>query len=127
MNRIRRKIVACFSIALLLFAQLAVAAYACPNNTERMDLQLSVESQSTPKPCHGMDHKNPNLCKQYCDQSAQSVDSRLQAKIDLPVLPVAWIVSCADLRMPKLRSTPVELPPKLVTPPLYLHHCSFLI
>ena len=127
MNRIRRKIVACCSIGLLLFAQLAVAAYACPNKTENLDRQSSVESQAAAKPCHGMDQKNPNLCKQYCDQSAQSVDSRVQAKIDLLALAVSWLVPRADLRMPILRTTPINLPPKLVTPPLYLHHCSFLI
>ncbi len=127
MNRIRRKIVACCSIGLLLFTQLAVAAYACPNKTESQDRQLSVELQTASQPCHSMDQKNPNLCRQYCDQSAQSVDSRVQAKIDLPALPVSWIVPRADLRMPILRTAPIELPPKLVTPPRYLHLCSFLI
>lgn len=121
MTRFRRKIVACCTVGLLLFAQLAVAGYACP------DRDMVPQVADAAKPCHEQVQENLNLCKQDCDQSTQSVDNRTQTKIDLPMLPVlAWFVS-SDTRQPKTWIALTDSPLTFAKPPLYIHNCSFLI
>ncbi|MBI2799834.1 MAG: hypothetical protein HYX63_06030 [Gammaproteobacteria bacterium] len=127
MTRVRRKIIATLSINLLLFAQLAVAAYVCPGMNSIQYVGKTVVQKITTQPCYGMDSLNPPLCKQHCEQSAQSVDSRIQTEIDLSVFPVLWITSRAIVHAPARWFAWKELPPDLVGQPLYLHHCRFLI
>lgn len=127
MTRARRKIIATLCINLLLFAQLAVAAYVCPSVNSMQHVDITVVQKMATQPCHGMDPAHPTLCKQHCEQSAQSVDSRSQAKIDLSVLPVLWIISRATVHAPTTWFAWQALPPDLVGPPLYLHQCRFLI
>lgn len=126
MSRLRRKWVAFLSIALLLFAQVAVAGYTCPGTSHGMRMAHSVTSH-TSKPCHEKDQASPNLCKQHCEQSAQSIDSRVQAKCDLPVLMDFGWVSSYLAQPPEHLYVAQDKSVRIIKPPLYLHHCRFLI
>lgn len=126
MSRLRRKWVACLSIALLLFAQVAVAGYTCPGTSHGMRMAHGVTSHAS-KPCHGIDQVSPNLCKQHCEQSAQSIDNRVQAKCDLPVLMNFGWVSSYLVQTPDDLYVPQDKSVRITKPPLYLHHCRFLI
>ena len=125
MTRLRRKIVAYCTVSLLLFAQVAVAAYACPNVNRSASQKIGL--QVAAKPCHHTNSKNQNLCKQHCDQTAQSVDSRVQSQVDGPVLPLVVATFQADVYRSKLRVALAEIPSDFTKPPLYIHHCRFLI
>ena len=127
MYRSRRRLVAWLSIGLLLFAQAAVAGYTCPGGSQGKSVMRSFAPSRAAKPCHGMDQGNPNLCKQHCEQSAQSIDSRVQAKIDLPMLPFVALVSSFYSQTPQIQIAPQRVPLRVTPPPLYLHHCRFLI
>ena len=125
MTRFRRKIVAYCTIGLMLFAQVAVAAYACPNMNRGVNQTIAFHVAA--KPCHNMNANNLNLCKEHCDQTAQSVDSRVQSHVDGPALPLGVATFQADVYPSELWVALAEFPPDFSTPPLYIHHCRFLI
>ncbi len=127
MIRRRRKITACLGIALLLFAQFVVAGYACPIEMPDLDLQPAAESRVAAIPCHPTDEQNPNLCKQHCEQSAQSVDTREHARGEQPILPAHLLVAQSALHLLTRCSGLKALQPQLAKPPLYIQHCRFLI
>ena len=126
MTRFRRRITACFTIGLLLFAQFAVAGYTCPNTNHSV---MHKGGQLTAvKPCHGAEPNNANLCKQHCDQSAQSVDSRVHSQVAVPVLSsVGLVFQPHTTQLSNTWVARTDLPVKFTKPPLYLHHCRFLI
>ena len=113
------------TVSLLLFAQVAVAGYACASVSRGASPKIGLHVAA--KPCHNTNSKNLNLCKQHCDQTAQSVDSRVQSQIDVPVLPLAVATFQADVHPSKLWVALTELPSDFTKPPLYIHHCRFLI
>lgn len=125
MTRLRRKIVAYCTISLLLFAQVVVAGYACPSGNQGASHKIGL--QGAAKPCHNTNSKNLNLCKQHCDQTAQSVDSRVQSQLDVPFQPLVVATFQADMRPSKLWVALAEFASDFTKPPLYIHHCRFLI
>lgn len=125
MTRLRRKFIAYVTIGLLLFAQIAVAAYACPGVNQGASQKIGFHGAA--QPCHNTNAKNLNLCKQHCAQTAQSVDNRVQSQLDVPVLPLVLVSFQADLRSLKIRAAQAAFPADFNKPPLYIHHCRFLI
>ncbi len=55
----------------LLFAQLALASYACPGQT---DADQMVMTMAAGEPCAGMDQAQPALCHQHAAGTAQSAE-----------------------------------------------------
>ena len=70
MKRLVRRITACFAIAALAFAQMAVSAYACPMP---MTEAQTLASESSADPCEMSG--NSNLCERHCDYGASSVQA----------------------------------------------------
>ena len=73
-------------IGVLLFAQFAVASYACPGLRGMVPMASAVESAvmpgnsadepaAMPPGCDQMDPDAPNLCVEHCRQGQQSVDT----------------------------------------------------
>lgn len=94
MSRLGRKRIACLCLSALLFAQLALAAYACPVPNDAVVAPAAVAATQA---CRGeMDHKPANLCQQHCVQAAQSVDTQPQAALAPPLLPVIAVVVRLD-------------------------------
>ena len=127
MKRKRRKLIACLTVGMLLFAQFVVAGYACPFDTQGFVLTSQAAPELPAKPCHDVAEQNPNLCKQHCERAAQSVDNRAQPKIDMPTILVLAVALQPHAYVPQKWLVPRASSPHIVEPQLYLYHCSFLI
>lgn len=113
--------------------QVAVSAYACMFDGDAANSEPSSADAAfaaDEKPCHAPQSapEPSNLCKAHCAQSAQSVDTRVQVKVDIPLVPAL---------LPALPAPPPQFahavsallarPSPPGHPPLYLDHCRFLI
>ena len=119
----RRWRACCAWIALLSFsfAQLAVAAYVCPDASDKAQLMAAADGD-----CHGSggqphDTDNAQLCKAHCERGAQVKPS---AFIDPPALAhvavtIPIVVPAADHSFERFDFC---LPPS-GGPPLYLRNC----
>ncbi len=67
MNRFWKRVGGWAGIAALVFAQLAVSAYACPKAPVE-----AFQSDAVEAPCHQVDRGNANLCQKHCHDSQQS-------------------------------------------------------
>ncbi len=78
-------------IGVLLFAQLAVASYACPGLKGMAEAVGAVEAVGAaamlaaemPPGCDQMDADTPNLCAAHCQQGQQSADTASAAVLAL--------------------------------------------
>lgn len=128
--------------AVLVFAQLATAAYACPqlavpDGGPASPLTTDVaaappgahEAAGTVAPCHGdavgMDPELPQLCKAHCESGLQSVNSQPPAADAPPaaLLPAAVVGIVCDAAAGGLAGAPqasLAAGPPPGTPDLYL-------
>ena len=121
----RRRISGGF-VLLLLFMQLATAAYACP--AELQALRAEVEMAAMPgcdgNMSRGMDADQPQLCKAHCQHGDQAVGAALPG--DWTPWPLLRAVidwrQTAQLSLPSARQwsgpPPGAVPPG--SPPIYL-------
>lgn len=125
-----RRLIAFLCTAMLLWSQLAVAAYACPRDFSAI-VSPAVSMQDMPADCMDdmdMDAKPSPLCKAHCDPSAQA-DHR--ASLDIPPLALvsAVPVSLIDLSaQPAVRAGSIR-PAWLAdaSPPLRIQYQVFRI
>ena len=119
-SRFAAALVALFSI---LFMQLAVAGYVCPDSASAYSGHQGMSN------CEGMDAKQPGLCHAHAHPGDQSLD-----KSGLP--PVQPFVAAAlTLVFRNIQavhhSTAIQLDPPLLTrttvPPLSIRNCCFRI
>lgn len=111
-------------VPVLLFAQIATAAYTCPQ-TVSMDAAANGAMAEMPD-CHGgEDATPPPLCKAHCEAGQQSVNSLSGAAgVPAPALVAALWVRALDVA--EAAQTAAALPeaqsvgPPAGTPPLYL-------
>lgn len=132
LSRPSRFVAALVAVTSVLFAQLAVAAYACPSMQVEQAMAMTsmapVESGDHMMPdCEEMDIEQPALCHAHAQIGNQSLD-----KPELPnVSP-----SVAILLIPEVRNMHVVYRPVAITadairpvsvPPLSIQHCCFRI
>ena len=89
LTRVHKRFAACIGIAALLFSQLAVAAYACPDAMNGSDIAsiLTAEDMRAAMPdCEMSDSGNPNLCLEYSQAGSQAVQSTPQAPLPAVIL-----------------------------------------
>ncbi len=111
--------------ALLLYAQLAVAAYACPGVQVPPAAAVAESMVNCDSHPHGaMDPDQPQLCQAHCDPGEQSPNSAAGGLLAagaaaLPVL--LWVLPQADVPagIEAPAYAPVNGPPR-GAPPLYL-------
>jgi len=113
----------------LLFAQLAVAAYACPILSQPPNL-TAVSMPDMPG-CTGMDidKSSPALCGAHCDTGHQSADTSA-APVVQPFVPCALelILPSMERSAPSQALSVASLPMTRVTsPPMAIQHCCFRI
>jgi hypothetical protein len=89
MTRLFRRVAACFAIAALAFAQLAVSAYACPASAAGQTVGAS--ASTTSDDCEGI--ANRNLCEQHCEYGASSVQSSTVVVLAPQIAPLPWRVA----------------------------------
>jgi hypothetical protein len=115
MTRIGRRNVAWLCLSVLLYLQLAVAAYACPAQTDSGTTPATLAAAA--KPCQGMDQERPKLCEQHCVQTSQSVDTQPHSAVNVPVLPLIAVIAQPDLHLPAKRGVDQALLVRVVDPP----------
>jgi hypothetical protein len=103
MRRNSRSLAAWVALVALLFAQLAVAAYACP----RLAAPEAVASMPMPDCDEPM---NANLCESHCDYGSASLDST-KAKVAPPALTA---FSTRIVVAVSITATPRPVPPARV-------------
>ena len=122
-----RAFAAIVALVALLFAQLAVAAYACPG----VDGMKRVAVADDTPPCH----ENPApeaptpLCQAHCQQG-DSLDTRGASMpvVSLFALPVSWRPLPAAVSIaPDVPGAQVSLLERPTGPPLAVRHCRFNI
>src|ERR1700680_2681893 len=110
MTRLVRRISACFAIAALAFAQLAISAYACPMNAEG-----AIHASNSPADDCEMSGA-PNLCERHCDYGASSVQSSPAPAMAPQFVALPWRSAAV---VPLSFSPPARewLPPTRIEPP----------
>jgi hypothetical protein len=109
-------------VAVLLVAQMATAAYACPQAAP----DAAATTSSAMPDCHaGMDASQPQLCKAHCEAGQQSVNSNAgAASVPAPALiDTRWarMLVCADTaQVARVPLKALSVGPPDGTPPLYL-------
>ncbi|MYM80876.1 hypothetical protein GTP44_02720 [Duganella sp. FT50W] len=129
MSQTNRAIAAIIMLFSLLFAQLAVSAYACPMPDKSR--QVAMVGMAGMQGCTdmGMDKSSPALCAGHCDTGHQSADT--------PGAPaVQPFVACnLEIVLPAIERTYLSLAISLesvpltraTAPPLAIQHCCFRI
>ena len=122
-------------LALLLFAQGAVATYACPALMGARD-QSAAETQmvAMPADCEqmgpmaAMDSNTPNLCLAHC-QSGQQSNGHADAPTVPSIMPSVFIISLPDPEAlaSSGRHFASERIPAADSPPHTILHCCFRI
>lgn len=128
MNRITRKLVSLLGIVAVVFAQLAVSAYACPVQFMGMD-EASTVNLVREVHSNGRDAESPALCQKHCDNGQQNVNDTPQPQAFVPLAQApAFIVTLLPDPPSPLAATPL-VPSLLRTtaPPLSIRNCCFRI
>jgi hypothetical protein len=122
-----RPFAAILAIVAVLFAQLAVSAYACPGAEAMMPAAVMAQG---PAPCH----ENPTqaettpLCQAHCQQGDQSSEVRAAA---LPAVTLLALPSPGMIVSPVHDARAMATQPSLLErptgPPLAVRHCRFRI
>jgi hypothetical protein len=122
--RFTRKLAACIGLSALVFAQLAVSAYACPALAQTME---AAQQAATP-PCHDMDMDQPALCQSHCQDGQQNVND-LQLLSALSGFVPGFIVTIIDSAAQMLQQVRPASPSLLhsTSPPLSIRNCCFRI
>ncbi|OGA65606.1 MAG: hypothetical protein A3G81_15440, partial [Betaproteobacteria bacterium RIFCSPLOWO2_12_FULL_65_14] len=114
-NSFRRSVVAIAAIGALLFAQVAIAAYACEMLAHTaMDDCMEIGGHDTP------------MCHAHCETHKQGLDQpkpHAVALMSAPILSLAYIVPERDRNV----LSPARCPPATGSPPLAILHCSLQI
>jgi hypothetical protein len=128
-----RCVAALIALFSMLFMQLAVASYACPNLRMGQDGGALARSSSSGMQnmagCTGMDMQQPSLCHAHSQAGHQSLD-----KPDLPqVQPFVAVelmqalVFTDTAYRPLSAESPAPLLQRATAPPLSIRHCCFRI
>jgi hypothetical protein len=127
-SHLRRIATALFAAISLLFAQMAVASYACPGLLKVVSkVESKVESMAAMAHCSAMDMVQPALCQAYDHVGQQSLD-----KPDLPhVAPfqasglVLIIARPAAGIPPPVSVVAARFLACATAPPVAVRHCCF--
>ncbi|MDB5861745.1 MAG: hypothetical protein JWQ76_5434 [Ramlibacter sp.] len=86
-RRLHRLTTTLLVVLSLLFAQLALANYACPGAVDEA-MDMSAMEMAPGEPCQGMemDQRQPVLCHQHCLDAPQSFDPLEMPAVSLPAV-----------------------------------------
>jgi len=88
-RRVHRLTTTFFVVLSLLFSQLALASYVCP---QQSDMQAMAESMKAGMPCDGMDQKQPTLCHQHAADPGKTFEA-----VKLPTATLPMVVQVLEL------------------------------
>jgi hypothetical protein len=125
-RRSSRLAAACIALFSILFMQLAVAAYACPNLMQEPPAPMFDSLGQPMADCQEADPHSPALCDAHTHRLASSLD-----KPDVPAVPpfvaagFALALSWPDDATPLSAPPPVFLHACGSSPPMAIRHCRF--
>jgi hypothetical protein len=125
-SRKTRLLSAVVALISLLFMQLAVAAYACPNLAPGRGAPMLDRAGQPMAHCPQADKQSPTLCHEHTYKFAASLD-KPDAPSVMPfvaagfALPVLW----RDDRVARPDPPPLFLHAAGASPPLAIRHCCF--
>ena len=115
-----QRLAARIGIVALLFAQLAVAAYACPvvmNSGEIANVMTAADMHAAMPGCEESGSGNLNLCLEYSQAGSQAVQSTPQPPLPAVVMtPVALVNLPQPANRPGIDATSI-LPERETSPP----------
>lgn len=82
-RRIHRLGTAFFVVLSLLFSQLALAAYVCPQQADAVAMAAMMEAGT---PCEGMDPQQPVLCHQHSADPGKTFEAAKLPAVSLPAV-----------------------------------------
>ena len=126
LNRCTHKWMAWIALAGLVFAQLAVSAYACPFNSPGSAAKMNQPSgDHAAMPCADFTRADAALCHEHCKQgNLISTDAQPPAFTMVP----AYVVTVPVIfEMPSISAPPVPELVHPISPPLSIRNCCFLI
>jgi len=122
MKRVQRKWVGILGVVALLFAQLAVASYACPLAGQGDPTTVAANSTDSP---NALDPNQPGVCLEHCKAGTTTVDQSQPPVMQAPLV-LGPLVRVADIRLPLVRRTlPQPDADHLTSPPPAILFCVF--
>jgi len=126
MIRTSRRLIAKLAVALLLFMQLAVAAYACPGMAYESSPAMTSAMDMEGDCCPTLDPAAPNLCLQHGQQDSQAAGISSPPTLFLVDLPLLAVVPAIALSFePALADVPPEFLAHTTAPPLAIRFGIF--
>jgi len=131
LSRPSRFVAAFIALFGMLFMQLAVAGYACPElNIELVSKSVAMPTDAGSMPgCAGMDQEQPSLCHAHDQAGNQSLDKAELPHVQ-PFMAAALTLVFDDIEP---AYSPISAQPDSVlltratAPPLSIRHCCFQI
>ena len=124
-RRLHRLTTAFFVVLSLLFSQLALASYVCP---QEADAEVMAAMMEAGQPCDGMDAQQPALCHEHSASPAKTFES-----VKLPAVALVAVIQVLELpfvlnaleahAVPATASSEVHPPPD----PLFLTTLRFRV
>lgn len=122
-RRRHRRWIALIALFGLLFQQLAMAAYACPVDSN--DVTGAVAAMP---PCHAPDTPDKPRCHQHCHPLAQTSDHASAPTVPPALLPpTTWLRAPAMATARTAESIACSIDARSTAPPLTIQHCTFQI
>ena len=120
-RRAARKLTTAFFVVLsLLFSQLALARYVCP---QQVDVRAMAAMMQAGTPCEGMDSQQPALCHLHAADASQSFEA-----VKLPTASQPLIIQVLELPLVLEAEQASAVPPTAVSeaqpPPDPLFLCT---
>lgn len=127
-SRRNRFLSAVIALLSLLFMQLAVAAYACPNLAQEPQRSAMLDASGQPMAdCPEVDKQNPSLCQAHTQKAAQSID-KAEAPSIQPFTALALIMHVLMPQAPAESGPGIaaaSLQARSTAPPIPIRNCCF--
>lgn len=91
-RRLHRLTTAFLVVCSLLFAQLAMARYVCPQQANAQAMAAMAAMAEAGQPCEGMDRQQPALCHEHAADPAKTFEA-----VKLPVAGLPAVVQVLEL------------------------------
>ncbi|CAN7768930.1 hypothetical protein LJR084_007505 [Variovorax sp. LjRoot84] len=138
MTRDLRRFVCRLLIGVLVFAQMAIAAYACPTLSAAPEslsmVAMDASVAATPGEeaamvgCDQIDNSAPNLCAEHCRFGQQSADHTPAPTVPAALLTTLYTLPVQPEHLGHVRPpADMELEQVAASPPLAILHCCFRI
>jgi hypothetical protein len=126
-SRHTRFLAAMITLFSLLFTQLAVAAYACPQVEAALGQAAAANSMAAMPDCPSIDKQSPNLCDAHDKVGSQSLDHGGQPSLQAFIpLRMVLALSPVDRDPPLVPGVPIAfLESASSSPPISIRHCCF--